>query len=396
MANTVIFIEEIAMNSIKSVFIVIVTGIVLFASNVQAVVNWNSAHILEAFTFPYANGQTTVGIISHRGLVSDGCPENSQCSIDATINNNIEAIELDVKQSAQGTPWLFHDQNAGRMLYHLPLFDIFQDGNPTVGWNPDFRTMTDNQLVRSYLRDKNFSGTRFHPLSVLEALRYIKIKAPHLLVVLDIKTPEAVFRCASIVKDLHMENQVVLKASSSFYASTPLRFEGSLAGIHFVPTIYARDLDNISMSFTNVFCNAGVDVHHCRVEQWIKMAYEGVGASAPWIEIGNKSPDYPDPTSSFVAQAKRYRQAIGTFVPVPEYNQSQGNGAHYVRTNATCCYRLPEYLTHTRYFGNETVDRRESLELQLSSGFTNIITDDPLLAIRLTSERGMRHTERYE
>ncbi|MGM3190452.1 glycerophosphodiester phosphodiesterase family protein [Dickeya dadantii subsp. dieffenbachiae] len=382
------------MNFIKSVFIVIVTGIVFFVGNVQATTNWNPEHILEAFKFPYANGQTTVGIIAHRGMVADGCPENSQCSIDATANNNIEAIELDVKQSAQGTPWLFHDQNAGRMLYHLPLFDIFQDRNPPIGWDPDFRTMTDNELAHSYLRDKNFSGTRFHPLSVLEALRYIKVRAPHLLVILDIKTSEAVFRCASIVKDLNMENQVVLKSSASLYADKPPSFDGSLAGIHFVPTIYAGDFDNIAMNFTNVFCNAGVDVHHCRAEGWIKMAYDYT--ASPWVEIGNKSPDYPDPTSSFVAQAKRYRRAIGSFVPVPEYNISQGNGAYYVRSNGTCCARLTDYLTNTRYFGNERVDRRESVELQLNSGFTNIITDNPLQAIRLTSARGLRHTERYE
>ncbi|UCZ74213.1 hypothetical protein LHK94_14320 [Dickeya zeae] len=382
------------MRSIQSVFFVIVASLLFWVGHVQAAENWNPAHILEAFQYPYANGQTTVGIIAHRGVVSDGCPENSQCSIDATVNNNIEAIELDVKQSSQGTPWLFHDQNAGRMIYHLPLFDIFQDRTPPIGWDPDFRTMTDNQLSHSYLRDRNFSGTRFHPLSVLEALRYIKVKAPQLLVVLDIKTAEAVSRCASIVKDLGMENQVVLKASSSLYSSNPPRSEGSLAGVHFVPTVYAGNLDDIAVNFTNVYCDVSVEVHHCRVEEWLKVAYDN--PDIPWVEIGNKSPDYPDPTSSFVAQAKRYKHAIGAFVPVPEYNLSRGNGAYYVRSNATCCARLSDYLTKTRYFGNETVDRRESLDLQLTSGFTNIITDNPQQAIRLTSDRGMRHTERYE
>ncbi|NKI75467.1 hypothetical protein Dpoa2040_002760 [Dickeya sp. CFBP 2040] len=254
--------------------------------------------------------------------------------------------------------------------------------------------MTDNQLAHSYLRDRNFSGTRFHPLNVLEALRYIKVKAPQLLVVLDIKTAEAVSRCASIVKDLNMENQVVLKASSSLYSSNPSQSNGLPAGVHFVPTVYAGNLDDIAVNFTNVFCNAGVDVHHCRVEEWIRGAYDN--PNIPWVEIGNKSPNYPDPTSSFVAQEKRYKRPMGAFVPVPEYNLSRGGGAYYVRSNATCCARLSDYLTRTRYFGNETQDERESLDLQLTSGFTNIITDNPLQAIRLTSARGMRHTERYQ
>ncbi len=377
---------------LRAVFFII-TGLFLFIGNVQAETNWNPEHILEAFKYAYANGQTTVGVIAHRGLVSDGCPENSQCSIDATENNNIEAIELDVKQSAQGTPWLFHDQNAGRVLYHFPPFDIFQGPNSPRGWDPDFRTMTDNELAHSYLRDKNFSGTRFHPLNVLEALRYIKVKAPHLLVVLDIKTVDAALRCASMVKDLGMANQVVLKFSASLYASNPLRLGEVYEGVHFVPTVYAGDLDNIAVSFTNVFCSAAVEVHHCRAEEWIKVAYD---QGASWVEIGNKDPNYPDPTSSYVAQAKRYRHPIGAFTPVPEYNLSRGDGAYYVRSNGTCCARLSDYLTRTRYFGNESVDHRESLGLQLTSGFTSVITDNPLQAIRVTSERGVRHTERYE
>ena len=65
---------------------------------------WNPQHILNAMKSPYQRSRASVAVIAHRGLVSNGCPENSTCSILNTYKNNIEAIELNVKQSSDGQP----------------------------------------------------------------------------------------------------------------------------------------------------------------------------------------------------------------------------------------------------------------------------------------------------
>src|SRR5207302_812759 len=51
---------------------------------------------------------------AHRGLHSDGCPENSLPAFDAAIHAGF-GIELDVRLSADGAPVVFHDADLGRL-----------------------------------------------------------------------------------------------------------------------------------------------------------------------------------------------------------------------------------------------------------------------------------------
>ncbi len=55
--------------------------------------------------------------------------------------------------------WLFHDQNAGRVIDHNPGFNIFQPATNPSGWNPDISTLSSHDLINMYLRDKNFAKT---------------------------------------------------------------------------------------------------------------------------------------------------------------------------------------------------------------------------------------------
>jgi hypothetical protein len=77
---------------------------------------------------------------------------------------------------------------------------------------------------------------------------------------------------------------------------------------------------------------------------------------------------------------------------VPEYRLSSHDGQHYVRSNGTCCASLDDYLTKTKYFGNEAADDRPNFRAQVTAGFTSIITDDPLGVIRANVPR---NTARY-
>jgi len=51
-------------------------------------------------------------IVSHRGLSGDE-PENTLEAISASVARGVEAIEVDVRQTADGVPILFHDPSAG-------------------------------------------------------------------------------------------------------------------------------------------------------------------------------------------------------------------------------------------------------------------------------------------
>lgn len=347
--------------------------------------NFNPEHILNAFKEP----ARTVGVIAHRGMVSSGCPENSTCSIIATENNGIEAIELDVKQSSAGTPFLFHDQNVGRVTWGSG-FDIYTGR----GWNADVSSLSDAKLTGLTLRDKNFRWTQYNAANVNEALNTVMFDAPNQLVVFDIKTLDAVSRIADMVIKHRMQNKVVLKFSASLVAGSPGSITRYTKGVAFVPTIYAGDMDNIAAHYRDNSCGAwGSGYYLCLVEGWMNQAR--FGNNFAWFEIGNKTPHNGDPTYALVQNLSARRQAMGAFVPVKEYRTNSNDGYWYIRSNGTCCASLNNYLTHTRHFGNEWVDDRTDPYLQVRSGFTTIITDDPWAANAAANFYGKRDTRRY-
>jgi hypothetical protein len=347
--------------------------------------NFNPEHVLNAFKEPAG----TVGVIAHRGMVGNGCPENSTCSIIATENNGIEAIELDVKQSAAGTPFLFHDQNVGRVAWGSG-FDIYTGR----GWNADVGSLSDSKLTGITLRDKEFQKTQYNVVNADEALNTVMFDAPNMLVVFDIKTLDAVSRIADMVIQHRMQNKAVLKFSASLVAGSPGSIARYTKGVAFVPTIYAGDMDNIAAHFRDNSCgSAGNGYYLCLVQSWMEQAR--AGNNFAWFEIGNKTPHNGDPTYALVQNLSARRQAMGAFVPVKEYRQNSNDGHWYIRSNGTCCASLNDYLTHTRHFGNEWVDDRTDPYLQVRSGFTTIITDDAWAANSAANFYGKRNTSRY-
>ncbi|UKE68767.1 glycerophosphodiester phosphodiesterase family protein [Xanthomonas cerealis pv. cerealis] len=354
--------------------------------------NWNPQHILNTMKSPYQGNRASIAVIAHRGLVGNGCPENSTCSILNTYNNNIEAIELDVKQSSDGQLWLFHDQNAGRVIDHSPNFNIFQNGLNPSGWNPDIRTMTSHELVNSFLRDKNFAKTNYRPVPLGGALNTVVSHANHMVVVLDLKTLDAVSRAADLARSFRMENQVVLKFSASLLAGKPGDITRFTKGVAFAPTVYAGDMDRLADGGYTGLCGAITpNSPSCRVNAWIEQARGQNGFA--WLEIGNKQPRRSDPTAELLAGQQAHHHALGAFSPVPEYRLSAHDGQHFVRSNGTCCAALSDYLTRTKYFGNEAADDRSDFGVQALAGFTSIITDDPL---SITRSHIFRNTSRYE
>lgn len=347
---------------------------------------WNPASVLKVLRS--GTGQV---IIAHRGIYGPKCPENSRCSIEWTYSAAIEGIELDVKQSKNGTPWLFHEQNIGRMAVHDPPFDPFQDATPPKGWDPDLRTLTDNDIQNLFLRDENGDRTDYHPTSLLEAFNLIKSQGlNHMVIVLDIKTLDAVSRAADLAKRTGLQGAVVLKFSSSLLADNSGAYfdlNQTTKGVPFVVTMYAPDMANImraGWSYSACKGQSAIEENRCTVESWIQDLQDRPGYA--WLEVGNKMPVAGDPTT-FLLESKNLG-AKGGFQPVPEYPDRTGPGHSYVRSNGTCCAALDDYLTPANsWFPAETEDGRHDIHNLLDHGITSVITDDPRGAIRAATKR---------
>jgi hypothetical protein len=360
------------------------------AGAASAANTYNPVHILWVLKYPYSALATgNVVTIAHRGLVGPGCPENSACSIQKAYDNNVEAIELDVKESSNGTPWLFHDQNAGRMLYNRGSdFDIYTG----KGWNPDLRTMSDMDIQNTGLKDHDFKVTDYRPLTVESALDIVKNFTDHLVIVFDIKTATAVSRIADLVNQHGMRDQVVLKFSASLFAHNPADIIKYTKGVHFAPTVYTGDMDNIIKSGYGADCT-GAHPYRCRIEQWADAAHRVQNYA--WLEVGNKEATPSDPTTFLLNYLKGQKRAIGAFSPVAEYRTNAGDGAYYIRSNGECCARLSDYLSTSVYFGRETNDDRWQVGNQLNVGFTSVISDNPWAVNNAATHVGRRNTQLY-
>jgi glycerophosphoryl diester phosphodiesterase len=353
--------------------------------------HWNPSSILKILK--QGSGQV---IIAHRGLYEEkGCPENSLCSIEQAYVSDIEGIELDVRQSKEGTPWLFHEQNVGRLIAHDPSFNPFQDS--PVGWDPDLRSLTDEELRSSFLRDKSGATTSYRPLSLEGALATINSRGwDHMVVVLDIKTSDAVSRAADLAIRYGLKNAVVLKFSSSLLAvSSGAYFDlkDITKGLPFVPTMYASDMAKIMQEgwrYADCEGQSAAATNQCTVTSWIMDLQDRDGYA--WLEVGNKLPVDSDPTY-FLLESPDLG-AVGGFQPVPEFPDRTGPGHSYVRSNGTCCASLSDYLTPANdWFPGETQDGREDIHNLWDHGFSSVITDNPQGAIQATTHR---NTALYE
>jgi glycerophosphoryl diester phosphodiesterase len=372
-------------------------GLGMIGAAAPALANsWNPEHIMLALKFPHSHHvRGNVVTIAHRGLVGPGCPENSACAIINAVNHNIEAIELDVKESSQGTPWLFHDQNAGRLVSHSGGLDIYTG----AGWNPDIRMMNDRQLAGSRLMDHGFKISKYNALLVSTALNTVKFGANHVVIVFDIKTADAISKIADMVNARHMQNQVVLKFSSSLFARNPADIIKFTKGVAFAPTVYTGDMDKIidsGYAGNMTGCaDRGADKFQCRIEAWADQAARV--RNYAWLEVGNKQAFAGgDPTRFLVNHLRGLNRAMGGFSPVPEYRTSAGDGAYYIRSSGTCCARLSDYLSSSKYFGREAQDDRWQVTELLNAGFTSIISDNPSAVSNAAIRQGRRNTQLYQ
>lgn len=111
-------------------------------------------------------------------------PENSLAAIDEAIAEGADIVEIDIKVSADGVPFLMHDQTVTR----------------TTGGEGDAESLTHAQVRRLTLK-----GGQEPPPTLLEALRRTCGRA---LVDLDLKT-DRLAPITALVEGLGMTDQVI-------------------------------------------------------------------------------------------------------------------------------------------------------------------------------------------
>lgn len=111
-------------------------------------------------------------------------PENSLAAIDEAIAEGADIVEIDIKVSADGVPFLMHDQTVTR----------------TTGGEGDAERLTYAQV-----RQLTLKGGQEPPPTLLEALRRT---CGRVLVDLDLKT-DRVAPIAAVVEGLGMTDQVI-------------------------------------------------------------------------------------------------------------------------------------------------------------------------------------------
>lgn len=330
-------------------------------------------------------------IIAHRGTYGYLCPENSECAIDAAVANGIEAIEIDVKESADGTPWPSHDTTVGRGTTYTRnsvFFDPYHHSSSNDANNPLISSLHDDQLRQLALRDIDGHVVgRYKNIDLQQLMAYVRLKHRNVVIVFDIKYPQSVKKVAQIVKTLGLDHQAVLKFSATFFS--PLDIHAHTMGLAFAPTLYAPQMDHIADHF--FLEKAPQD----RVLTYMKSISYIQGFT--YYEIGNKmfrwfgsAADVEGPTAVLTHHLNISGFPVGNFIPVIEHHaDSRSFQTGFYHTDGYCCTRLIDFLSHTVHFGNETRDDRPDIALQVRYN-ENVITDDAVAAHAEASRIGSR------
>ncbi len=166
----------------KSISVMLVIIMVLTIKHAVAQqLSFSVDKIISATRKPYKN---LVLLAAHRGLW-ENVPENSIEAIEAARVANFETIEIDVRLSNDGTPWLFHDFAMDRLT----------TGHGYVSMNRD---STITKMV--HLKNRDESVSEIAPVKLEDAFEYL---AKHLVLesdgtlvgfvmVVDLKSPPSV------------------------------------------------------------------------------------------------------------------------------------------------------------------------------------------------------------
>lgn len=169
------------------------------------------------------NPQRDCAIVAHRGAWHQA-PENSLLSLKNAIEAGYPIAEIDIRQSADGELFVFHDDTLKRMADR----------------EEDPETLSIEQLRTVLLRNRD--GGEDNPLTdqrIPTLFEVLTIAKDCIFLDLDVKEPSLIPRVAEYVKATGMAGQVDIKATVNNAAQAiALQQQGVLTGIPFMPKSY--------------------------------------------------------------------------------------------------------------------------------------------------------------
>lgn len=351
--------------------------------------NYSPAKVIQAMK---VNNQRLRIIVEHRGRFYQDCPENSVCAMNATTREGVEAVEIDVRESADGTLWPIHDTNIGRTTNFSAdghLFNPYTRSAANERNNPAIHDLHDATLRSLKLRDPlgHVTGDAFQPLDAM--MHKVDVGNRNLVYMFDIKTRPAIAKTAAMVRRLGLQDRAILKFNSTLVSPGTVLSETH--GINFVPVIGTGSLDQI------------VDHYHLektspseRVAAYVNDFAKTAGFV--YFEVRNKMFTGPRSGSAFDTKVEGPLSQIdfymalthipqGGYAPYTEHyaTPSQpGTGYYYV--DGHCCQLLTDNHDRSGYFGIDSRDDREVLHYMVSY---NAVTISDIAAAAMSEARQM-------
>lgn len=335
----------------------------------------NFARILADMKRP-ANNKTIV--VAHRGLWNSSIPENSLVAISEAVGTQIEAVELDIKLSKDGTPIAMHDYDLRRTTNVQAKFPNEHDYQ--VG------SFNNSQIQSLNLRQSSYSNsiTNAHPPTLFQVLDYIKQNRMNLLLSLDIKDAASLRECWKIVNSktnadgVPARDWVIFKVKANTYSSLS-QLEGDLGISNEI-----KNYDNTStfkmmmVVGTNMVDNVP---YMSLVNEFRKKNY-CYGVEVLYKQDNGLLSDLENSVNTYYAGD--IPTCLANFHAVPD----AGGNRFWKDGGGT--YVLSDLYYHSSCCGSDTDDKRGDDVWELNKGNVFITTDNPQKVIQDAKNLGKR------
>jgi hypothetical protein len=306
-------------------------------------------------------------IAEHRGYFHQDCPENSICSVEETTREGVEAVEIDVRESGDGTLWPIHDTTLGRMTnYSLNgrLFDPYSTSQENEYSNPEISRVRDGLLEKLKLRDPLGAVTNYDFLPLETMMHKVDQWNRNLVYIFDIKTKSGISKTADMIRRLGIQDRSILKFNSNL--TTPSSVRALTGGLYFVPVIGTGSLDYIADHFHQEKSSPAdrvgayaLDYAHTAGFVYFELRNKMLRGNTSGSNLDGVYFDGPmlklDSILAFSGVP------IGGFSPqVEHYGRNGQPGTGYYSVDGHCCTPLEARLDSSRYFGNDTRDDRSN------------------------------------
>jgi glycerophosphoryl diester phosphodiesterase len=368
--------------------------------------------VIQAIATPDEHGINPV-VIAHRGwwLAETGntvvAPENSLAALQKADSACIEAVELDVKSLADGTPVVMHDFTLGGTtnigdLKGQPRFDPFTN----TGYNPllsstslsDFRALT---LKRSRTTQQLGRGS---PPTIKDVYDYYYQHRMSTVLVWDVKTAQAAIAIGKLIDaDRRDYSHGTTHPSLSAAELTVLKINATVYpnGDDYADDMKTNGINRPPKVIPIYTTNMEKQLHDKHTSPLASLSSWKNSASSLFLAPEINLKQEQGLLSEVMAYATQNNLSVGTFNAIPDWlggGQTAGSSGipsdkAFVDNTSNCCYQLSS--KYAEYDGKrDTDDKRGDWNFLYAQGFGFITTDRSAALIKELNLKG-RVTDRY-